>query len=229
MLPISNARERTVFVLFCIGLSILTIAEASAYRTTYSVSASARWVEHTLEVQSQLNLLASDLLDSQAAWRAYLVSGDQTSIAEEQAQKQIIVAQIQKLRELTRDNPTQQNNLDELEKLRSARRAVIDLALQHAGKSAIQGKPGESFQAETALLDAMRRKLVEMQQEEGGLLVTRQRTAEAAYNRSSRAILIESAVASVLLFIAVIFSLIEMSRHDAIERSRLQTDGARVG
>jgi CHASE3 domain sensor protein len=73
-----------VFVLFCVGLSILTIAEASAYRTTYSVSASARWVEHTLEVQSQLNLLASDLLDSQAAWRAYVASGDQTSIAEEQ-------------------------------------------------------------------------------------------------------------------------------------------------
>ena len=229
MLPIRNARQRTVFVLFCIALSILTIAETSAYRTIYSVSASARWVEHTLEVQSQLNLLASDLLDSQAAWRAYLVSGDQTSIAEEQVQKQIIVTQIEKLRDLTRDNPTQQKNLDELEKLRSARRAVIDLALQHAGKSAIQGKPGESFQAETALLDAMRRKLVEMQQEEGGLLVTRQRTAEAAYNRSSRAILIESAVASVLLFVAVIFALTEMSRQDAIEQSRLQTAGARVG
>ena len=218
-----------MFVLFCIGLSILTIAETSAYRTIFSVSASARWVEHTLEVQSQLNLLASDLLDSQAAWRAYLVSGDQTSIAEEQAQKQIIVTQIQKLRDLTRDNPRQQENLDELEKLRSARRAVIDLALQHAGKSAIQGKPGESFQAETALLDAMRRKLVEMQQEEGGLLVTRQRTAEAAYDRSSRAILIESTVALVLLFIAVIFALTEMSRQDAIEQSRLQTAGARVG
>jgi CHASE3 domain sensor protein len=218
-----------VFVLFCIALSILTIAETSAYRTIYSVSASARWVEHTLEVQSQLNLLASDLLDSQAAWRAYLVSGDQTSIAEEQVQKQIIVTQIQKLRDLTRDNPAQQENLDELEKLRSARRAVIDLALQHAGKSAIQGKPGESFQAETALLDAMRRKLVEMQQEEGGLLVTRQRTAEAAYDRSSRAILIESAVALVLLFVTVIFALTEMSRQDAIELRRLQTDGARVG
>ena len=218
-----------MFVLFCIALSILTIAETSAYRTIYSVSASARWVEHTLEVQSQLNLLASDLLDSQAAWRAYLVSGDQTSIAEEQAQKQIIVTQIQKLRDLTRDNPRQQENLDELEKLRSARRAVIDLALQHAGKSAIQGKSGESFQAETALLDAMRRKLVEMQQEEGGLLVTRQRSAEAAYDRSSRAILIESAVALVLLFVAVIFALTEMSRQDAIEQSRLQTAGARVG
>ncbi len=229
MLPIRNARQRTVFVLFCIGLSILTIAETSAYRTIYTVSASARWVEHTLEVQSQLNLLASDLLDSQAAWRAYLVSGDQTSIAEEQVQKQIIVAQIQKLRDLTRDNPTQQKNLDELEKLRSARRAVIDLALQHAGKSSIQGKPGESFQAETALLDAMRRKLVEMQQEEGGLLVTRQRSAEAAYDRSSRAILIESAVALVLLFVAVIFALTEMSRQDAIEQRRLQTAGARVG
>lgn len=229
MLPIRNARQRTVFVLFCIALSILTIAETSAYRTIYSVSASARWVEHTLEVQSQLNLLASDLLDSQAAWRAYLVSGDQTSIAEEQAQKQIIVTQIQKLRDLTRDNPRQQENLDELEKLRSARRAVIDLALQHAGKSAIQGKSGESFQAETALLDAMRRKLVEMQQEEGGLLVTRQRSAEAAYDRSSRAILIESAVALVLLFVAVIFALTEMSRQDAIEQSRLQTAGARVG
>ena len=218
-----------MFVLFCIALSILTIAETSAYRTIYSVSASARWVEHTLEVQSQLNLLASDLLNSQAAWRAYLVSGDQTSIAEEQAQKQIIVTQIQKLRDLTRDNPRQQENLDELEKLRSARRAVIDLALQHAGKSAIQGKSGESFQAETALLDAMRRKLVEMQQEEGGLLVTRQRSAEAAYDRSSRAILIESAVALVLLFVAVIFALTEMSRQDAIEQSRLQTAGARVG
>jgi CHASE3 domain sensor protein len=229
LLPIRNARQRTVFVLFCIALSILTIAETSAYRTIYSVSASARWVEHTLEVQSQLNLLASDLLDSQAAWRAYLVSGDQTSIAEEQAQKQIIVTQIQKLRDLTRDNPRQQENLDELEKLRSARRAVIDLALQHAGKSAIQGKSGESFQAETALLDAMRRKLVEMQQEEGGLLVTRQRSAEAAYDRSSRAILIESAVALVLLFVAVIFALTEMSRQDAIEQSRLQTAGARVG
>jgi len=218
-----------VFVLFCVGLSILTIAEASAYRTTYSVSASARWVEHTLEVQSQLNLLASDLLDSQAAWRAYVASGDQTSIAEEQVQRQIIVTQIQKLRDLTRDNPTQQKNLDELDKLRSARRAVIDLALQHARKSATHGNSGESFQAETALLDGMRRKLVEMQQQEGGLLVTRQRTAEAAYKRSSRAILIESAVASVLLFISVIFSLIEMSRQGAIERSRLQTGDARVG
>ena len=75
----------------------------------------------------------------------------------------------------------------------------------------------------------MRRKLVEMQQQERGLLVTRQRTAEAAYKRSSRAILIESAVASVLLFISVIFSLIEMSRQGAIERSRLQTGDARVG
>jgi hypothetical protein len=75
----------------------------------------------------------------------------------------------------------------------------------------------------------MRRKLVEMQQEEAGLLVTRQRTAEAAYDRSSRAILIESAVALVLLFVAVIFALTEMSRQDAIEQSRLQTAGARVG
>ena len=229
MFPISNARQRTVFVLFCIGFSVLTIAETSAYRTIYSVSASARWVEHTLEVQSQLNLLASDLLDSQAAWSAYLVSGDQTSIAEEQVQKQIIVTQIQKLpRDLTRDNHTQQKNLDELEKLHSARRTVIDLALQQAGKSAIQGKRGESFQAETALLDAMRRKLVEMQQEEGGLLVTRQRTAETAYDRSFRAILIESAVALVLLFMTVIFALTEMSRQDAIQQSRLQTYGARV-
>lgn len=229
MLPISNARERTVFVLFCIGLSILTIAEASAYRTTYTVSASTRWVEHTLEVQSQVNLLASDLLDSQAAWRAYLVSGDRTSIAEEQVQRQVIATQVQKLRDLTGDNPTQQKNLDELDKLRAARGAVIDLGLPHEGKSAIQGKPGESFRAEATLVDGMRRKLAEMQQEEGVLLVTRQRTAEAAYIRSSRAILIESAVASFFLFIAVIFSLIEMSRRDEIVRSRLQTDGVRVG
>lgn len=228
MLPISSSRERTVFVLFCIGLSILTIAEASAYRTTYSVSASTQWVEHTLEVQSQLNLLASDLLDSQASWRAYLVSGDQTSIDRQQAQSQVIETQIQKLRDLTRDNSTQQKKLDELDALRTERGAVIDLVLQHAGKTAIQGKAVESFQEETALLDGMRRKLVEMQQEEGGLLITRQRTAEAAYKRSSRAILIESAVASVLLFIAVIFSLIEMSHRDGMERSRPQTGSARV-
>lgn len=75
------------------------------------------WSRHTLLVQSNLDEVAQELLQSRAAFRGYLLSQSPQELAGLDGAGKELSASIKTLRQLTADNPLQQGRLDRLEAL----------------------------------------------------------------------------------------------------------------
>ncbi|HEY7860108.1 MAG TPA: ATP-binding protein, partial [Gemmatimonadaceae bacterium] len=135
------------------------------------------------------------------------------------------IAEIQKIRELTRDNALQQARLDDLDSLRARRRKFLDSAYSlPALRPEVREEVMRASETEAELLDSLRQSVGEMQNDERALLAAREQSANAAYESSRLKLILGGAVALVLFSLAVAFSLIEMLRQQESEaRSVLQS------
>jgi PAS domain S-box-containing protein len=76
------------------------------------VNENAAWVEHTYEVLGSLELLLPAVTDSETAERGYVITGDESYLEPYRQSATTVVSQAKRLRELTADNPAQQQRLD---------------------------------------------------------------------------------------------------------------------
>jgi signal transduction histidine kinase/CHASE3 domain sensor protein len=218
-------RGNAAVIFLCVGAAALIIAWLSASRALVSLSSSTGWVEHTVRVQSELNLLTADLLESEARWRNFLASGDPQFAHAQAAEKGRIRNEIEKLRAMTADNANEQARLDQLEALRARRRTFLDSAYRlpvlEARRKADVIRTSET---ESDLLDSLRRTIGAMQEDESTLLIARRRAAAAAYASSRLKLVLGGVVALMLFSLAVASSLIEMVRQQELEaQSRLES------
>src|SRR6187401_124200 len=71
-----------------------------------------RWVDHTREVQQELNAALHAAVSAESASRGFLVTGDSTFIETFEPSLADALSHLQEIRRLTRDNPSQQARLD---------------------------------------------------------------------------------------------------------------------
>ena len=76
---------------------------------------SARWTRHTLQVLSNLDDLAQELLQGRAALRGYLLAPSPGELANFERANSTLAKDIETLRRQTGDNPLQQTRLDRLQ------------------------------------------------------------------------------------------------------------------
>ncbi|HXO96813.1 MAG TPA: response regulator, partial [Chthoniobacterales bacterium] len=101
------------------------------YQDATRVISTERWVRHTHEVIDQLDQLLDSVIDLDAGQRGYLLTTNETFLRQVDAAGQKIPDQLDKLRQLTADNPIQQQQIPSLRsalktKLESVNQ-VIDL------------------------------------------------------------------------------------------------------
>jgi signal transduction histidine kinase/ActR/RegA family two-component response regulator len=108
-------------LLFGLGVSVALLTGIATLIMFFLLNASSRRVAHTLEVQSASQALMSVLKDMETGQRGYLLTGSEAYLEPYLRGADRIRPDFEKLRDLTVDNPEQQEFLRQLEPVIEAR------------------------------------------------------------------------------------------------------------
>ena len=118
-MSLKSLKESSWFVktVFVVSLFVILFASAVTYKYIISLSKSTDWVVHTYEVNLKLEQLLSHLKDAESRQRAYMVTNNAAYLKKFNVSVNDINNDFSELKELTSDNPIQQQNLEELNTL----------------------------------------------------------------------------------------------------------------
>jgi methyl-accepting chemotaxis protein len=175
---------------FALAALILVLLAIVSYRTSETLIENDHWVDHTHEVRRTFADLLSQLKDTEAGVRGYVITGDDAILAPYRASLDAGKRAFDRARAITSDNPEQQRRLDLLgqlvnERLEAARR-TIDARASGGYEAAV--KIVNEVQAKQ-LMDRIRAEIADADRAEEGLLTVRAREAQAAADQTKAAML----------------------------------------
>ncbi|MBW4679202.1 MAG: CHASE3 domain-containing protein [Microcoleus vaginatus WJT46-NPBG5] len=170
---------------FSLALLILSAVSAISYQSMARLIDTFKWVQHTYEVQVNLESLLSTIKDAEAGRRGYIITGDPALLEPYNAAIETINPRIQNLRQLTADNPNQQRRLDMLEPLIAEKVAGFkqSLALPPNQRKSASLQIAVTEEGKR-IMDEIRQKIRQMQNEEQQLLKQRSATAAASLRQA---------------------------------------------
>jgi len=169
------------------------------------VAESDYWVDHTREVININEQLLSDVKDAESAERGYIITGDEGYLEPYRSASVDSQASIEKLLQLTKDNPSQQERVTDLQALIAKRMDVFNTALERrktAGFTAAEGVvvAGQGRIVMKQIRDDSKR----IADEESRLLEARTHTRQIRMRNGFIATLLAAVLALVALLIAPI-------------------------
>jgi len=198
------------------ALLLLAVISYVSYRSTVQFAAGARLVDHTYLVIKQLDQISADLRDAESAQRGYLITGDQSFLEPYDVVVMRLPDEIALLRELTKDTPSQEKAVADLEDLIDRRMKIlrigIDTLAERKGISNAEiidlvGGDGK------LIMDRIRTQTERMTAHEESLLVERSDKVEAGTRLTKELILFGNLVAAALLLSAFAVVLREIAQH----------------
>src|ERR1700685_94845 len=191
---------------FGLALIALAIVGAVSYDSTTKLIESAAWVRHTNETLKDLDELLSGLKDAETGQRGYVITGEARYLEPYRGARAVVDQKQKSLRELTADNPVQQQRLTAMEPLIDGKFAEL--------QETIDLRTAKGFEAAERVvitdkgknaMDSIRKLAGEMQDEEAGLLARRSVDERERAHRTEMTIVIGSLGAFALLSLAGIF------------------------
>lgn len=178
-----SLRTKALAVLL-LPLPILIAASAAMYRAQQDEQQARSWVQHTLEVRSDIQEVQVQLLDAEAAARDFLLTGDPSALHPYWESREVLGPLVEHLGILVADNPSQFKRVNEARELVRNELDGLAVLCQNAAKL---GKNVPAALGGIEVLDGgrdvasrLRGKLVAMQMEEDRLLQARSEAAESA-------------------------------------------------
>jgi methyl-accepting chemotaxis protein len=172
---------KKILIGFSVSLAAVVIGGILSWWSTMRMIASARLVTHTHEVLTNLELLLSQLKDTETGQRGYLLTGEKKYLQPYAGARDSVWVTFAHLRKLTKNNPDQQRRLDDLkpllEKKLAELRETIDLYDKKGPEAAlavVKKDEGQRF------MDEARQIFADMREAEKELL--REREADADYS-----------------------------------------------
>jgi len=158
------------------GLAALLLVAAVSYWSIFGLREDFLWVSHTQEVLRHLSDALGHLTDAETGQRGYLITGEERYLEPYRQAESLFLGgkvcpHIVALRELTRDNPAQQQRLNTLERLSRERLASLAKAIalrREKGPEAAQARI--LTDAGKRIMDDIRNVITEMREEEQRLL-----------------------------------------------------------
>jgi len=190
-----------------IGLVVLLTISIGTYINTVSLTNRSEWVRQTQAISMKLESLRSSLRDAETEEREFLLTGKDSDVAQHDKTVQVISQNLTDLRNLTTDNPAQQQRLDQLAPLIMQRLGQID--------STIRIRKAKGFDAALSMVQvgndnltmgSIRKIITQLSDEETAILVKRT-DAERDKTASLVQFLIAGTVLGVVIFLAIIFFL----------------------
>jgi PAS domain S-box-containing protein len=206
---------------------LLAVLVASAWVTRRQLSAQVHnqyWVQHTYEVQVQLNETQSLVTDAETGQRGYLYTGDRKYLAPYNLAVSQVDAHISRVAKLTVDNPPQQARIPELRSLVHQKLNELSqtISLYQAGKPE-EAKALVLSDKGMLLMNEIRDLVSAMGQEENNLQAIRLGKYERSVEWTAGSIYFSSGLAALGLMLLAYYILREMNlreRHAAAIRER---------
>lgn len=186
-----------------LAVSIGTIA----YFSIGNLNQTAKWVDHTYQVLSELDAIKASIKDAETGQRGFLLTNDEKYLAPyNQADVQVGQA-IAAVRTLTSDNPRQQERITELDPLVTAKFAelqeTIDLRRNEGFEAALDVVLTDKGKV---VMDQIRTLIGLMENEEEDLLIIRSAEAASTTTTAILSIVLITVLAVVLLTSAGAFT-----------------------
>jgi PAS domain S-box-containing protein len=224
-------------VLAGIGLvvALLVVNAGLAYRNTRQLLDGAGRVAHTHEVLDLTGDVLRTLVDAETGQRGFLLTGKEDVLEPYRQALARLDQQVRTLKDKTQDNPRQQARIGELEKLTAQRLALLQQGIDLRRRGVEEAQALVATGQSKEKMDALRRLIATMEEEEYDLLRDRERQSAPAYRKAVATELIAAALGLVLVGALVYLvrrSLSERNRAAALvheQRERLHTTLTSIG
>lgn len=185
---------------FGLALAVLMVVGAVSYYSTAKLIDSAEWVRHTHEVLNGLDEVVSAFKDAETGQRGYIITGEARYLEPFQGAREAVEQKLKRLRELTSDNPRQQQRLTAIEPLANSKFAELQETID---LRRIKGfGPAEQVVVTDKgknAMDSIRKLVGEMTEEETTLLARRSAEEKDRAHRTEMTIILGSLCAFALL------------------------------
>src|SRR3984885_10468290 len=185
---------------FGLALAVLLVVGAVSYDSTTKLTRSAVWVQHTHEVITSLDELLSATKDAETGERGFVITGESRFLEPYNAASDVVDQKLKQVRDLTSDNPIQQQRLQALEPLVASKftelQVVIDLRKTKGFAAASQEVLTDKSKN---LMDAIRKLVNTMVSEETGLLDKRSAVEKDRAHRTVLTITLGCVISFVVL------------------------------
>lgn len=210
--------ENKIVAGFVVTALALGIMGGLSYRVMEDFVATQQWVTHSQEVIAQLQAMLATVVETDTDQRGYLLTGDQAYLRDRAAAAQRVTAQLEQLKELTADNPTQQRALNRFDTLTQTAISSANHRISVFQKSGLQAAlAAEPMQKSEALLTRVTLLTAEMYWTEEKLLVQRREQARIKGNRTEM-VVISGCLGAVIIGGIAAF----MGRRDIQRRARAE-------
>ena len=228
--PLSLARQGSgrflrdpVLVAFVFCLSVLVIGGLAGYQGTRRLVRNERLVEFTNRTIADLNELLSTAKDAETGQRGYLLTGNEIYTQPYNTAVSILPKQLDALRTRLADSPDQLARLEDVER-------TLTEKMQELSATIEQRRAGGLTQAfdqvrnnhGLELMESIRRRVAEMQDQERRVLLTRAADSRDSLRVTMLAILLSAAVGVTLL--ATLFYLAQRTLRDRKEWADVLAD-----
>jgi signal transduction histidine kinase len=199
-------------VAFASAVIMLCLSGLATYVTIVRLTQSEKWVVHTHEVQAALGDVDAAVLNAERACSGYVITGSADFLNNFEATAPSTYQSLQHLRELTKDNPKQQELATRLEETTARRLALfrdsIDLR-----KSAPQNQQGQAEISRRGLplASEISSTMQQMRDEEERLLIVRAKNSRHLFT-----------LAVAVLMVTFILALIMFSVHYRLLSAELE-------
>lgn len=186
-----------------LGLGMLLAMTLIAVWIVREVKQSEFWVAHTRQVLSQGQEFFAELKDAESAQRAYIITGQEDYLQSYQAAAAKVPNTLAKLKQLTADNPTQQQRLDRLQPLVARRQVELRERVrlrQQSGPQAAQQSLAAGHSRK--LMEEIRSVQQQIEQEEERLLAERSQIRQSRIRQGFIGTLMAAFLALVALILA---------------------------
>ena len=214
---------------YLVALVLMMILGTIPYRSLGSVQETSDWVAHTHEVLQQAETALGLLKDAEASQRGYVITGDDRFLEPyREAVPQVQVA-MSRLRELTGDNPQQQQRL-------AAMQPAVEARLAHAAE-ALELRKTQGLEAATLFIsqgagrelsEKLRRLMGEFTQSENSLLVQRTEEARLSASRARDTIVYGTLVTVVIMLIVGFWISRSLTAKLALAIQQVQSSAAQL-
>ena len=202
--------HRKILAGFVLCTLLLLVVGAISFRNSEKFVDTNRLVSHTHEVLYELGQVLVNVVDAETGERGYIITGDENYLEPYEHAKAQLSEHLKKVRELTKDNPSQQKNIEAIEE----QAGIIIVRLQ----ACIAARKTGGFEAARdmvlsgtgkAAVDKMRRLIDDANAVEQQLLIDRQKV-NGDDTRNFNLIFI-ALLSIMLLVLAIVFFIITVN------------------
>ena len=169
---------------FAAVVAVIFVSSAIVYDRLRVIETAKNWRVHTTDVLDTLETALEGMLDQESSLRGYLISGNEKFLEPYHRGGNNFSAAIDRLKDLTSDNPAEQRRLDELNELAKTWRLEVaepELALMAKPETREDANKLEASGSGKTATDLIRAKVDEIDSVERDLLANREVVQKQAY------------------------------------------------